>query len=129
VAYGRVRKGSNDFERIKRQQQVAEGLVEQLSAPRNMMKLKGVWDAYDGAVETDLTLRQSAGLFVFLRRIGTEKIVTRSLGDATVSCNYCTGALLLLRPEDTGRLIAEAFGDDAAGIIAADRLLSAGVTP
>jgi LCP family protein required for cell wall assembly len=129
VAYGRIRKGSNDFERIKRQQQVAEGLVEQLSAPRNMMKLKGVWDAYDGAVETDLTLRQSAGLFVFLRRIGTEKIVTRSLGDATVSCNYCTGALLLLRPEDTGRLIAEAFGDDAAGIIAADRLLSAGVTP
>ena len=129
VAYGRIRKGSSDFERMKHQQQVAEGLVEQLSTPRNVTKLKGVWDAYDESVETDLSLRQSAGLFVFLKRIGTERIVTRSLGDAAVSCNYCTGALLLLRPEETGRLIAEAFGDNAAGLVAADRLLSAGVTP
>jgi LCP family protein required for cell wall assembly len=129
VAYGRIRKGSSDFERMKHQQQVAEGLVEQLSSPRGALRLKGVWNAYDGSVETDMGLRQSAGLFVFLKRIGTERIVTRSLGEAAVSCTYCRGALLLLRPDETGRLIAEAFGDNAAGLIAAQRLTAAGVTP
>jgi LCP family protein required for cell wall assembly len=129
VAYGRIRKGSSDFERMKRQQQVAEGLVEQLSSPRGALRLKGVWDAYDESVETDMGLRQSAGLFVFLKRIGTERIVTRSLGEAAVSCTRCRGALLLLRPEEAGRLVSEAFGDSAAGLVAAQRLIAAGVTP
>jgi len=129
VAYGRIREGSSDFDRIRRQQQVAEGLVSELSSPLSVFRLPGVWNAYSDAVDTNLSLRQSAGLFVLLKRIGTERIVTRSLGDAAVPCNWCTAALILLQPDVTARLISEAFDDDAAGTTAADLLVAAGVTP
>ena len=130
VAYGRIRQGSSDFDRILRQQQVAEGLVAQLSSLSNARRLPGVWDAFQDAVTTDLSLRQSAGVFVLLKRIGTDRIVTFSLGEATVSCgSRCRGALLLLRPDETARIISEAFEDDAAGQRAAQLLVAAGVTP
>ena len=129
VAYGRIRKGSSDFDRMLRQQQVAEGMVEQLSSLSNARRLPGVWDTFQSSVTADLSLRQSAGLFILLKRIGTERITTFSLGDATVSCSYCNGALLLLQPEKTASILAEAFDDDAAGLAAAQLLVAAGVTP
>lgn len=129
VAYGRIREGSSDFDRITRQQQVAEGLVAELSSPTSVVRLPGVWNAYSDAIETDLGLRQSAGLFVLLKRIGTERIVTRSLGDAAVPCDWCTAALVLLRPDRAAQLISEAFDDDEAGTTAAELLVAAGVTP
>jgi LCP family protein required for cell wall assembly len=129
VAYGRIREGWTDFDRIRRQQQVAEGLVSELSSPLSAPKLPGVWNAYNDAVDSDMGLRQKAGMFVFLKRIGTGRIVTRSLGDAAVSCSYCTAAILLLEPDETARIISEAFGDDAAGRQAAQLLVQAGVTP
>lgn len=129
VAYGRIREGTSDFDRIRRQQQVTEGLVDQLSSPTKVFKLMGVYNAFNDGVETDLSMRQSAGLFVLLKHIGTERIVTRSLGDAAVSCSYCQAALIQLLPDETARLIAEAFDDEAAGQTAAQLLVSAGVTP
>ncbi len=129
VAYGRIREGTSDFDRIRRQQQVAEGLVEQLSSPTSLRRLPGVWDAYRDAVETDLNLRQSAGLFVFLKRIGTDRIVTRSLGDAAVSCTRCSAALVQLLPDETARIIDEAFEGEGLGQTAAQLLIAAGVTP
>jgi LCP family protein required for cell wall assembly len=129
VAFGRIRQGSSDFDRIRRQQQVAEGLVSGLSSPLSLAKLPGVWSAYHGAVQTNLSLRQSAGLFALLKRIGTDRMVTRSLGDASVPCTWCPGALLLLEPDQTARLISEAFDDSAGGQHAAQLLVAAGVTP
>jgi LCP family protein required for cell wall assembly len=129
VAYGRIREGTSDFDRIRRQQQVAEGLVEQLSAPRHVFRLPGVWGAYNDGVETDLSRRQTAGLFVLLKRIGTDRLVTRSLGDAAVSCVSCPAALVQLVPDEAARIISEAFDDDEAGQAAAQLLLAAGVTP
>lgn len=129
VAYGRIREGSSDFDRIRRQQQVAEGLVSQLSSPLRVLRLPGVWSAYRDAVDTSLSTRQSAGLFVFLKRIGTGRIVTRSLGDAAVSCTRCAAALVQLLPGETARIISEAFEDDDAGETAARLLVAAGVTP
>ena len=129
VAYGRIREGSSDFDRILRQQQVAEGLVEQLSSLRNVRRLPDVRDAFEESTQTTLSARQGAGIFVLLKRMGTNRIVSYSLGDATVSCNYCRGALLLLEPEETARIISKAFDDDAAGYAAAQLLVSAGVTP
>jgi LCP family protein required for cell wall assembly len=129
VAFGRIREGTSDFDRIRRQQQVAEGLVEQLTSPRSVLRLRGVWDAYREGVQTDLSRRQTAGLFVLLKRIGTDRLVTRSLGDAAVSCTRCPGALVQLEPEEAARVISEAFGDEAAGRQAAELLVAAGVTP
>lgn len=129
VAYGRIREGSSDFDRIRRQQQVAEGLVAQLSSPFRLWRLPKVWTAYRGGVDSDLNRRQSAGLFMLLKRIGTDRIVTRSLGDATVSCTWCTAAILLLEPDETARIISEAFDNDGLGQEAAQLLVAAGVTP
>jgi LCP family protein required for cell wall assembly len=129
VAYGRIREGSSDFDRILRQQQVAEGLVEQLSSLLSVRKLPGVWNAYSDSVDSDLGMRQSAGLFVLLKRIGTDRLITRSLGDAAVSCVSCPAAVLFLDPDETARLIGEAFGDDDAGRQAGELLVAAGVTP
>ncbi len=129
VAYGRIRQGSSDLDRIRRQQQVAEGLVAQLGSLTSITKLPGVWRAYSGGVETDLGMRQSAGLFSMLKRIGTGRIVTRSLGDAAVSCVSCQAAILQLVPSETARVIAEAFDDAEAGQTAAGLLMAAGVTP
>ena len=129
VAYGRIREGSSDFDRIRRQQQVAEGLVSELASPLSVWRLPGVWGAYRGAVDTNLSLRQSTGLFLLLKRIGTDRIVTRSLGDASVSCAWCPGALLLLLPEETARIVSEAFDDEGLGQEAAQLLVAAGVTP
>jgi anionic cell wall polymer biosynthesis LytR-Cps2A-Psr (LCP) family protein len=129
VAYGRIREGTSDFDRIRRQQQVAEGLVSELSSPASIRRLYGVWDAYRDGVDTDMGVRQSAGLFTLLKRIGTDRIVTRSLGDAAVSCNSCTAALVQLLPDETARIVAEAFDDGEAGQEAARLLLAAGVTP
>ncbi len=129
VAYGRIREGSSDYDRIRRQQQVAEALVDRLSSPSSVTKLWGVWKAYRDSVETDLGRRQTAGLFVFLKRIGTDRIVTASLGDAAVSCASCRAALIQLRPDETSRIISEAFEDASAGQRAAELLIQAGVTP
>ncbi len=129
VAYGRIREGSSDFDRIRRQQQVAEGLVSQLSSPLRLWRLPKVWNAYRGGADTDLNRRQSVGLFLLLKRIGTDRIVTRSLGDATVSCTWCKAAILLLEPDETARIISEAFDNDGLGQEAAQLLVAAGVTP
>ena len=77
-----------------------------------------------------------------LKRIGTGRLVTRSLGDAAVPCTVlrcCTGELnpatgcsvtiLLLQPQVTARLINEAFGDVDEANAAARLLLAAGVAP
>jgi LCP family protein required for cell wall assembly len=129
VAYGRIREGSSDLDRIRRQQQVAEGLVEQLSSISSVTKLPGVWSAYSDGVETDLGMRESAGLFAILKRIGTGRIVTRSLGDAAVSCITCQASLLQLLPDEVARIITEAFDDEELGRSAAGLLVGAGVTP
>jgi LCP family protein required for cell wall assembly len=129
VAYGRIREGTSDFDRIRRQQQVAEALVETLSSPMHVTRLPGVRDAYKEGVTTSLSDRQSAGLFILMKRVGTDRLVTRSLGDAAVSCSYCEAALVQLLPAETAAIIAEAFGDDVAGQQAADLLVAAGVTP
>jgi LCP family protein required for cell wall assembly len=129
VAYGRIREGSSDFDRIIRQQQVAEGLLEQLSTPSSLLRLDDVWNAYDDGVESSLSRRQTAGLFMLLKRAGSDRLVTRSLGDAAVSCSWCTASLVQLLPEETARIISEAFGDDQAGATAAQLLVAAGVTP
>jgi LCP family protein required for cell wall assembly len=128
VAYGRIREGSSDFDRIQRQQRVAEGLLAQLSSPAKALDWWDVYQAYDESVNTDLGMRESAGLFVFLKRIGSERLVTYSLADAAVPCGYCTASIQLLQAEEAARIIAEAFDDPAAGMRAAQLLQQAGVT-
>jgi hypothetical protein len=76
-----------------------------------------------------MSIRQSAGILSMLKRVPDHDLKTRSLGDAAVPCQGCTGAIQLLVPTRVAEIIAEAFGDAAAGERAAELLLAAGVTP
>lgn len=128
VAFGRIREGTTDFRRIERQQMVARALVAKAASPATLWRLPRIWSAYRGAVSTDLGMRQSAGVLALLKRMD-DRLVTRSLGDAAVSCSWCQGSIQLLDPASTARLIAEAFEDDESGARAAELLRAAGVTP
>ncbi len=129
VAYGRIREGTTDFKRIERQQIVARALVSSAMSPMTLFRLPKIWWTYRDAADTDLSYRQAAGVAALLNRAGDDGLVTRSLGDAAVSCDWCSGSMQLLDPDKTAQLIAEAFGDADSGARAAEYLRSAGVTP
>ncbi|MBI2724515.1 MAG: LCP family protein [Chloroflexi bacterium] len=129
VAYGRIREGSTDFDRIERQQRVGSALIRKAESPMSVVRLPTVYDDYKKTVKTDLSMRQSAGVLSMLKRVGDKDLKTKSLGDAAVSCVSCTASIQLLDPAKVAAIVAEAFGDPAAGQRAADRLVAAGVTP
>jgi LCP family protein required for cell wall assembly len=128
VAYGRIREGSTDFDRIERQQRVAAGLIDKASSPLSIFRLPSLYSAYRGAVDTDMSLRQSAGVLSMLKRVPDAEIKKKSLGDASVSCNTCEASIQLLDPVKTAEIIEEIYGG-GAGERAAALLSEAGVTP
>jgi anionic cell wall polymer biosynthesis LytR-Cps2A-Psr (LCP) family protein len=129
VAYGRIREGSSDFDRIERQQRVASSLISSAASPMTLFKLPKLWDAYKETVDTDMSARQTAGVLSMLKRVSDDDLKTKSLADAAVSCSYCTASIQLLDPVKAQEIIAEAFGDIEAGVRAAELLVAAGVTP
>ena len=129
VAYGRIREGSSDFDRIERQQRVGAALIAKASSPLSVARLPFAMGAFRDTVQTDMSLRQSAGVLSMLKRVPDNELRTKSLGDAAVSCVSCTASIQLLDPQKTSEIIAEAFGDEVAGQRAAELLLAAGVTP
>ncbi|MEX2247752.1 MAG: LCP family protein [Dehalococcoidia bacterium] len=129
VAYGRIREGSNDFERIERQQRVGSALIDRASSPLSLWRMPGAWGAFRKTVTTDMSMRQSAGVLSLLKRVSDDDLKTKSLGDAAVSCASCVASIQLLDPVRVEQIITEAFGDPAAGRLAAERLVAAGVGP
>ncbi len=127
VAYGRIRQGSSDLDRILRQQRVARALIADATSPGSLLRVPSVWRAYRQAIGTDLSMRQSAGVLAMLKQVPSGNLKTLSLGDATVPCNSCEGALLLLVPSKVQQIVADAFGDPAAGQRAAELLVAAHV--
>jgi LCP family protein required for cell wall assembly len=129
VAYGRIREGSSDFDRIERQQRVGSALIDKASSPLSIFRLPRAYGAFRDTVDTDMSLRQSAGVLSMLKRVSDDDLKTKSLGDAAVSCSSCSASIQLLDPDKTAAIITEAFGDAAAGERAAELLRTAGVTP
>jgi LCP family protein required for cell wall assembly len=129
VAYGRIRQGSTDFDRIQRQQRVAAALIHQAESPLSVFHLPSAYSAYRRTVTTDMGLRQSAGVLSMLKGVSDGNLKTRSLGDASVSCQSCVASIQLLDPTKTEQIIEDAFGDHTAGVRAAELLVAAGVTP
>lgn len=129
VAYGRIRQGSTDFDRIERQQRVGSALIHAAASPSSLVHLPSVWSAYQDTIKTDMSMRQSAGVFSMLKRVPDNDLKTKSLGDAAVSCSSCTASIQLLDPTKVQQIIDEAFGDPQSGVRAAELLVAAGVTP
>jgi LCP family protein required for cell wall assembly len=129
VAYGRIREGSSDFDRIERQQRVGASLIDRAASPLSIFRLPGAYSAYRDTVKTDMSLRQSAGVLSLLKRVPDDKLKTMSLADAAVSCGTCGASIQLLDAAKVREIITEAFGDSEAGALAEELLVAAGVTP
>ncbi|HZP57581.1 MAG TPA: LCP family protein [Dehalococcoidia bacterium] len=129
VAYGRIREGSTDFDRIQRQQRVGAALIDKAASPLSLFRAPSVYRAYRKTIDSDLSLRQSAGVLAMLKRVPDSKLQTKSLGDAAVSCSSCTASIQLLDPDKVQEIVDEAFGDTSSGARAAELLVAAGVTP
>jgi LCP family protein required for cell wall assembly len=129
VAYGRIREGSTDFDRIERQQRVAAALVDKAASPSSLARALPAYRAFRDTVQTDMSMRQAAGVMSMLKRVEDADLKRASLAEAAVSCASCSGSIQLLDPERARAVIAEAFGDDALAQRAAELLVQAGVTP
>lgn len=129
VAYGRIREGSSDFDRIQRQQRVGSALIDKASSPTSIVRLPSAYSAFKDTVDSDMSLRQAAGVLSMLKRVPDNELQTRSLADAAVSCATCQASIQLLDPSKVAAIIAEVYGDEEAGQLAAQLLVAAGVTP
>lgn len=115
LAYARIRKGSNDFQRIERQQLVIRATAKKalsldvLVPPTNALSL---YNAYRDAVDTDIPNSKVLGLAILAADIDLDEVTMVSIADATYPCGaQCTGAVLLADWEKVEELKAQVFAD------------------
>jgi LCP family protein required for cell wall assembly len=115
LAYARIRKGSNDFKRIERQQLVIEATAEKalsldlFVAPSKVLDLYG---EYKDAVQTDISDLLVPGLAKLAQQVGTDSITMVSIASATYPCGSgCVGAMLLADWDKVEELKEQVFGD------------------
>jgi hypothetical protein len=115
LAYARIRKGSNDFKRIERQQLVIEATAKKalsldLFVPPT--KARDLYKEFKGAVETDISDLLMPGLTKLAQQVGTDNITMVSIASATYPCgSACTGAMLLADWDKVEELKAQVFSD------------------
>ena len=115
LAYARIRKGSNDFKRIERQQAVIQATAKKalsldiLIPPTNAVSL---YNAYKNAVQTDIPNSKVPGLALLAKDVDLDNIRMVSIAEATYPCGSgCTGAVLLADWDLVEELKAQVFAD------------------
>lgn len=114
LAYARIRKGSNDFKRIERQQLVIEATAKKALSLDLFMspdKALDLYGEYKDAVQTDISDLLIPGLAKLAQQVGTDNINMVSIASATYPCSECTGAMLLAEWDIVEELKAQVFGD------------------
>lgn len=124
LAYARIRKGSNDFKRIERQQQVIQATAEKavslelLVPPTKALDLYG---KYKDAVQTNINDLLIPGLAKLAQDVGSDNLNMVSMASATYPCGAgCAGSVLLADWDKVKELKAQVFGD---GKIQAEKAL------
>ena len=79
LRYARTRHQDNDFNRIKRQQQVLLAIRDKALGPDLLPRLPALVEALYGSVRTDLSLTEMASLLCIGQKIGREAIRTYAL--------------------------------------------------
>jgi polyisoprenyl-teichoic acid--peptidoglycan teichoic acid transferase len=115
LCYARVRNGSDDRERILRQQTVIDAVVKKasqldiLSSPGTMLEL---WKRYQDTVQTDINDLQTPGFARLAAKIDRDSISYLSLGGITVPWTTPDGAQVLLASPEAIKLLVDAFTSD-----------------
>ncbi len=124
LAYARIRKGSNDFKRIERQQLVIAATAKKalrldlFVPPTKALKL---YKKFKEAVQTNISDLRIPGLARLAQQVGSDNIRMVSIASATYPCGSgCSGAVLLVDWDEVEELKAQVFAD---GKIQAERAL------
>ena len=117
LCYARVRRNSDDRERIIRQQTVIYAVIDKaaqlnlLSSPKNLINL---WKRYKDTVQTDISDLQIAGFADLAVHIDRNKLAIQSLGAVTTPYTIPeTGAQVLLPSEAGIKEMVTAFLSDS----------------
>lgn len=122
LCYARVRRNSNDLDRILRQQRIIFAVMDKatqlnvLADPTNVVSL---WQRYKNTITTDINDLQIPGFARLAAAIDPDQMAFLSLGPATTPFTTAEGAAVLLPSEEGIRQIVEAF-------LADNRLLQEG---
>jgi LCP family protein required for cell wall assembly len=111
LQYARSRHSSSDFDRAERQQLVVQAMVGKLVQPSTWPRLPALYDAFNSAIETNLSLLQLARLGLAALRVGPEGM-ERLLIDQDMVTPYITpaGAAVLIPRWDLIRpLVVQIF--------------------
>jgi LCP family protein required for cell wall assembly len=97
LQYARSRHGSSDFDRADRQQAILLALAKKLTKPTGWPMIPRVYQAFRGAVETDLSLRDLVRLLLAWRMAGEDGLETIVIDRAlTTPHRTAQGAAVLL---------------------------------
>ena len=98
LAYARLRYGSNDLERIQRQQLVMQAAAEKALALNlfDIVKVRSIHNRYKDAVDTDISDFQLPGLAKLAQQIGLERLRMVSLKEAVSETILPSGADVLI---------------------------------
>lgn len=111
LQYARSRHSSSDFDRAERQGLVVQAMLGKLIQPSTWPRLPTLYDAFNSAIETDLSLLQLARLGLAALRVGPEGM-ERLLIDQDMVTPYITpagAAVLMPRWEVIHPLVAQIF--------------------
>ncbi|MBN1312461.1 MAG: LCP family protein [Anaerolineae bacterium] len=99
LQYARIRHGSSDLLRAKRQQQVIVALAQQLLNPGNWGRLPDVYMAFTRHVDTDLTILDIAVMAPSLLWVGPNNIDSRVLDNDLVTGTTTEAGASVLQPQ------------------------------
>lgn len=114
LAYARVRKTSNDFKRIERQQLVIQAAAEKalsLELFLDPARAVNLYGKFKDAIETDVSDLRIPGLAKLMQQVDTDEIRMVSIASATYPCRECFAAVLNADWDKVKELQAQVFGD------------------
>lgn len=112
LAYARIRRSSDDLDRIQRQQRIMFAVMDKALSLDVLAHAVDLWREYKDTVDTDLNDLQIPGLAALAAQIPPDRVSALSLGPATVAYITPEGAAILLA-DDQGiqRLVQALFSD------------------
>ncbi len=88
LAYARIRNGSNDFERVERQQLVLKAMAQKAASVETIISNPiGLYNQFKDSVGTDISTARAPGLALLMKQVGVGNLRTVSLAPALFPCD------------------------------------------
>jgi LCP family protein required for cell wall assembly len=114
LAYARIRRYSNDFDRIQRQQRIIFAVMDKALDLNVLGNALDLWKKYKDAIDTDVNDFQIPGLAKLAGDTPPEQVAALSLGACTTDWTTPLGAEVLLPSEKCiQRLVQALFSDQS----------------